>query len=56
MGSDPTILRKVLVMTFDDSYLKDVGEIITKKKIRLLDDAGYINFENKDISKNNVFS
>ena len=54
MGSDPTILRKVLVMTFDDSYLKDVGEIITKKKIRLLDDAGYINFENKD--KNIIYT
>ena len=41
-------------MTFDDSYLKDAGEIITKKKIRAIEDTGYINFENKD--KNIIYT
>ena len=54
MGSDPEILRKILVMTFDDSYLRDAGEIITKKKIRAIKDTGYINFENKD--KNIIYT
>ena len=54
MGSDPEILRKILVMTFDDSYLRDAGEIITKKKIRTIEDTGYINFENKD--KNIIYT
>ena len=54
MGSDPEILRKILVMTFDDSYLRDAGEIIVKKKIRTIEDTGYINFENKD--KNIIYT
>ena len=47
MGSKPNITRKILVMTFDDSYLKDVGQIIAKKRIQLVDDLGFYNFESQ---------
>ena len=48
MGNEPKILRKILIITFDDNYLKDIGKIIIKKKIRIIDDKGYLNYENKD--------
>ena len=48
MGNKQTILRKILVMSFDDNYLKDIGEIITKKRIQIFDDIGYCNYENKN--------
>ena len=48
MGGDQSVLRKILIMTFDDSYLKDIGEIITKKTIYLISEAGYNNYENKN--------
>ena len=35
-------------MTFDDSYLKDIYNIITKQKIGLIDDTGYFNYEDKN--------
>ena len=54
MGSEPPIFRKILVMTFDDNYLKDIGEIITKKKIQLNEETGYLNYENK--SKNLIYT
>ena len=47
MGSEPTILRKILIMTFDDSYLKDIGQIIAKKRIQLVEDIGFCNYENQ---------
>ena len=54
MGSESSIFRKILVMTFDDNYLKDIGEIITKKKIQLNEETGYLNYENK--SKNLIYT
>ena len=48
MGSEPTILRKILIMTFDDSYLKDIGQIIAKKRIQLVEDIGFCNYENQN--------
>ena len=53
MGSEPTILRKILVMTFDDNYLKDIGEIITKKRIPIINEDFY-NYENKN--KNLIYT
>ena len=50
MGSDQTILRKILIMTFDDSYLNDIAEIITKKRIYISDEIGFTNYENKNKS------
>ena len=41
-------------MTFDDNYLKDIGEIITKKKIQLNEETGYLNYENKN--KNLIYT
>ena len=54
MGSESPIFRKILVMTFNDNYLKDIGEIITKKKIQLNEETGYLNYENK--SKNLIYT
>ena len=54
MGSESPIFRKILVMTFDDNYLKDIGEIITKKKIQLNEETGYLNYENKN--KNLIYT
>ena len=54
MGSEHPILRKILIMTFDDSYLRDIGEIITRKRIQLFDETGYINYENKN--KNIIYT
>ena len=47
MGSEPAILRKILVMTFDDSYLKDIVKIIAKKRIQLVEGIGFCNYENQ---------
>ena len=47
MGNESTILRKIIVMTFDDSYLKDIGKIIAKKRIQLVEDIGFCNYENQ---------
>ncbi len=54
MGSEPIILRKILVMTFDDSYLKDIGDIIAKKRINISDEIGFCNYENQ--SKNLIYT
>ena len=48
MGSQQHILRKILVISFDDGYLKDIGEIITKKRLQSFGETGYINYENKN--------
>ena len=47
MGNESGITRKILVMTFDDSYLKDIGKIIAKKTIQLVEDIGFCNYENQ---------
>ena len=54
MGTEQPILRKILVMAFDDYYLKSIGEIITKKRIQLYEETGYLNFENQN--KNLIYT
>ena len=54
MGSEQTILRKILIMTFDDSYLKDIGQIIAQKRIQMDEEIGFCNYENK--SKNLIYT
>ena len=54
MGSDQTILKKILVMTLDDIYLKDIGLIISKKRIQIKDEIGFCNYENK--GKNIIYT
>ena len=54
MGSEQTILRKILIMTFDDSYLKDIGQIIAQKRIQMNEEIGFCNYENK--SKNLIYT
>ena len=54
MGTEQPILRKILVMTFDDYYLKYIGEIITKKRIQSYEETGYLNYENKN--KNLIYT
>ena len=50
MGSEQAILRKILIMTFDDSYLKDIGQIIAQKRIQMNEEIGFCNYENKSKS------
>ena len=54
MGSEQAILRKILIMTFDDSYLKDIGQIIAQKRIQMNEEIGFCNYENK--SKNLIYT
>ena len=54
MGNEQTILRKILIMTFDDNYLKDIGEIISKRRIQIVEDIGFLNYENKN--KNLIYT
>ena len=54
MGSEQDILRKILIMTFDDSYLKDIGQIIAQKRIQMNEEIGFCNYENK--SKNLIYT
>ena len=54
MGSDNTILRKILIMTFDDNYIKNIGKIISRKKIFIDDEIGFVNYENEN--KNIIYT
>ena len=54
MGGEHPILRKILIMTFDDSYLKDIGQIIAQKRIQMNEEIGFCNYENK--SKNLIYT
>ena len=48
MGGDQNVLRKILIMSFDDNYLREIGEIITKRRIYLINETGFNNCENKN--------
>ena len=54
MGNEQAILRKILIMTFDDSYLKDIGQIIAQKRIQMNEEIGFCNYENKN--KNLIYT
>ena len=47
MGCGATILKKVLIMIFDDSYLKDICYIITSKNLEISNQVNFYNFKNK---------
>ncbi len=54
MGSDSTIVRKILVMSLDDAYLKYIGLIIAQKRIQIKDEIGFCNYENE--GKNLIYT
>ena len=46
MGCAATILKKILIITFDDEYLKAIGHIITQKEFEIKEN-NFINHKNK---------
>ncbi len=54
MGCGATILKKILIITFDDEYLKDISHIITKKDFEINENSNFINY--KDKIKNILFT
>ena len=47
MGCGATILKKILIITFDDQYLKAIIHIITNKEFEINENTNFINFRNK---------
>ena len=47
MGCGAAILKKVLIMVFDDSYLKYIYFTITNKKLEVTNQVNFYNFKNK---------
>ena len=43
MGCGVTILKKILVLTFDDQYLKPIGKIIANKDFEINENTNFIN-------------
>ena len=54
MGCGATILKKILIITFDDEYLKAISHIITQKDIEINENTNFINHKNK--KKNILFT
>ena len=54
MGCGATILKKILIITFDDEYLESISHIITKKEFEINNSIEFINFRNK--GKNILFT
>ena len=54
MGCGVTILKKILVLTFDDYYLKAVGNIITEKEFKINENTNFINYRYRQ--KNILFT
>jgi hypothetical protein len=50
MGVGKISLKKILVMSFDDSFLPSFTKIIFKKVITIPEDIGFYNLTNKDNS------
>ena len=48
MGCGANILKKILIMTFDDQYLKAMTHIITKREYALNPSINFINFKQKN--------
>lgn len=46
MGCGATILKKILIITFDDQYLKDISHIITNKEYEINENTNFINHKN----------
>ena len=51
MGCGVTILKKILVLTFDDQYLKPIGKVIANKDFEINENTNFINhkFKQKNI-------
>ena len=47
MGCGVTILKKILVLTFDDQYLKPIGKIIANKDFEINENTNFINHKFK---------
>ena len=46
MGCGATILKKILIITFDDEYLEAISHIITKKEFEINQSTNFINYRN----------
>ena len=54
MGCGATILKKILIITFDDEYLKTISHIITQEDFQINENTNFINHKNK--KKNILFT
>ena len=54
MGCGATVLKKILVLTYDDQYLKAISQIITNKEFDIKEDTNFINYRFKQ--KNILFT
>lgn len=54
MGCGATILKKILILTFDDEYLEAITHIITKKECEINQNIEFLNFKNNQ--KNILFT
>ena len=54
MGCGATVLKKILVLTYDDKYLKAISQIITNKEFEIKEDTNFINYRFKQ--KNILFT
>ena len=54
MGCGVTVIKKILVLTYDDQYLKATYKIITNKDFEIKEDTNFINHRFKQ--KNIIFT
>lgn len=54
MGCGATILKKILIITFDDEYLRAISHIISNKSFEINENTTFINDKNK--TKNILFT
>ena len=54
MGCGVTVIKKILVLTYDDQYLKAMSKIITNKEIEIKEDTNFINYRFRQ--KNIIFT
>ena len=54
MGCGVTILKKILVLTYDDKYLKAICKIIANKEFDINENTNFINYKYKQ--KNIIFT
>ena len=44
MGCGVTTLKKILILTFDDKYLKEIAKIIINKEFEVNENTNFINY------------
>ena len=54
MGCGVTVIKKILVLTYDDQYLKTIYKIIANKEFEIKEDTNFINHRFKQ--KNIIFT